>query len=222
MKTPLILATGFSVFPSAPVNPTAWAMAELERAKWQPVGARLVTRTLPVRFDLWEAELEAAISVAKPDAVVAFGLSAKATGVTLEAVARNVVACDRADHSGARAASPCVVEGGAATLPSRLALDVIAQRLRAAGIPVDHSSDAGDYLCNLLFYRLMVLAHAGELKTAGFVHVPYLDTQVARLVAEGHHVPHASTLREEQLIEAVKIVITASAEALLQSTRSVA
>ena len=100
MSERLILATGFGVFPGAPENPTAWAMAEHERSGWQPEGARLATRTLPVRFDLWENELRPLLASAKPDAVISFGLSAKAVGMTLESTARNTIAKDRPDFTG--------------------------------------------------------------------------------------------------------------------------
>ena len=92
-----------------------------------------------------------------------------------------------------------------ATYPTRLPIDDISAALKAAGIPVNPSDNAGDYLCNLTFYRLIERAERGGPQIVGFVHVPYLDTQVARLTAEGHNVPHASTLTEAQLIAAVMI-----------------
>ena len=213
MTRPLILATGFSVFPGAPENPTAWAIAELARAGWQPDGARLVTHTLPVRFDLWEREF-APLLAQKPNAVVAFGLSAKTTGVTLESTARNRVARDRPDFTGAFATADRAVDGGAEVLASRLPLADMAAALRAADIPVVRSDDAGDYLCNLLFYRLVDFAGANDLGVAGFVHVPYLDTQVARLAAAGHRLEYGATLSEAQLMNAVKIIIECCARAV--------
>lgn len=217
-----ILATGFSVFPGAPENPTAWAMDELARIGWQPHGARLSMRTMPVRFDLWERDYDPLVTALNPDAVIAFGLSAKAKGVTLESTARNAVATDRPDHTGACAQGVCVIDEGTPVFPSALPLAEIEDTLRAAGIPVSHSDDAGDNVCNLVFYRLMTLARAGGPKIAGFIHVPYLDTQVARLAAAGHSVPHASTLTEAQLLTAVKITVNACASALHQSSRIVA
>src|SRR5262245_23007202 len=98
-STPLILATGFSVFPGAPENPTALAITELERTHWQPSGAKLVTRILPVRYDIWQ-EVGTIIEQAKPDAVIGFGLSAKAAGFTLEATARNQLGLGRPDAGG--------------------------------------------------------------------------------------------------------------------------
>jgi pyroglutamyl-peptidase len=211
---PLILATGFGVFPGAPENPTAWAMGELEREGWQPADARLATRTLPVRFDMWERELRPLLASTKPDAVVAFGLSAKAMGVTLESTARNRVATGRPDYSGACATSGFVTDGGPEIYPTRLPLRDISVALRNEGVPIGRSDDAGDYMCNLLFYRLMEFAEAGGPRVAGFIHVPYLDTQVARLAAVGHNLEYGSVLSEPQLLGAVKIVIEACVRAL--------
>lgn len=214
VSKPLILATGFGVFPGAPENPTAWAMAELEREGWQPAGATLSTRTLPVRFDMWESELQPLLASTKPDAVVSFGLSAKATGMMLESTARNRVATERPDFTGACAASDVVSAEGPVIFPTRLPLRDISIALRQAGVPIGRSDDAGDYLCNLLFYRLMEFAEAGGPRVAGFIHVPYLDTQIARLAAVGHALEYGSVLTEAQLVKGVKIVIEACVKAL--------
>lgn len=218
-QTVRVLVTGFSVFPGAPANPTAWVIEQLRHEGWHPNGARLFTETLPVRFDLWEREMEPLIERTSPDIVIAFGLSAKATGVTLESVARNSVAIDRPDHTGACAPGPCVLDSGPDTYATRLPIAEISSALVKAGIPVSPSDNAGDYLCNLTFYRLVERAQRGGPQIVGFVHVPYLDTQVARLAAEGHNVPHASTLTEAQLMAAVKIVVETCAGALQQKTK---
>ncbi len=70
MTTPLILATGFDVFPGAPENPTAWAIGELARHKWQPAAARLETAVLPVTFDMWEKHTIPLLRRTRPQAVV--------------------------------------------------------------------------------------------------------------------------------------------------------
>jgi pyroglutamyl-peptidase len=210
----VILATGFGVFPGAPENPTAWAMDALAQSGWQPDGARLVVKILPVRFDLWESEFEPLLAATKPDAVVAFGLSAKAMGITMESTARNCVAMGRPDFTGACAASDRVIAEGPALLPTRLPLREISVALRDAQVPIARSDDAGDYLCNLLFYRLMDRAERGGPRVAGFIHVPYLDTQVARLAAAGHTLTYESTLSEAQLLKAVQIAVVCSARAL--------
>jgi pyroglutamyl-peptidase len=199
-----ILATGFSVFP----------MAELERNGWRPEGARLITRTLPVRFDLWERSYRPLLTEFEPDAAVAFGLSAKAQGMTLESTARNRVAVDRPDFTGACSAADCICASGPAVRPTRLPLREISASLRKADVPVARSDDAGDYLCNLLFYRLMESAEDGGPTVAGFIHVPYLDTQARRLIASGAIADGVYTLSEEQLLRGVQIAIQTCAHAL--------
>jgi pyroglutamyl-peptidase len=214
MNVPLILATGFDVFPGAPENPTAWAMTELERTAWQPAGARLVTRTLPVQFDIWERSYRPLLTEIKPDAVVAFGLSAKAKGMTLESTARNRVAVDRPDFTGVCSSDDCVSSGGPTVRPTRLPLRDISVAMRKADVPAARSDDAGDYLCNLLFYRLMEHADSGGPAIAGFIHVPYLGSQARQLIAAGAIADGVFTLSEEQLLLGVQTVIQACATAL--------
>lgn len=213
MSQPLILATGFSVFPGAPENPTAWAMEQLTASGWQPEGARLVTRVLPVRYDIWDAELGPLLAQAKPAAVVAFGLSAKARGVTLESTARNKLALERPDAVGKHPSGERIIESGEEIFPSRLPLRDITIALRRADVPVEPSDDAGDYLCNMLFYRLMAQAEAtGTPRAGGFVHVPYLDTQLTRLAAGGMPTADMFALTETQLMDGVRAVLTATAQ----------
>ena len=211
MKAPLILATGFSAFPGAPENPTAWAMEELERTGWQPAGARLVVRTLPVTFEMWSTTMFPLLSALQPEAVVSFGLSAKAMGVTLESTARNCVATNRPDFTGACSGTGCVNQHGPALYPSRLPLREIAGRLQQSGVPMVRSDDAGDYVCNMLFYKLMAAAEGSGPKVAGFVHVPYLERQAQRLKAAGLSIECGSVLNESQLLLGIESIICAVA-----------
>ena len=115
MSAPLILATGFLPFPSAPLNPTAWLMRRLGEEGWTPEGARLALHTLPTTYDVCEAALMPLIADLKPAAVVQFGLSARATGVTLERTALNMQTTARPDAAGGFAATPWIDPLGPAT-----------------------------------------------------------------------------------------------------------
>lgn len=214
MTAPLILATGFDVFPGAPENPTAWAIGELARSAWQPEGARLETAVLPVTFDMWDNHALPLINRLRPVSVIAFGLSAKTTGITLEATARNQVAIDRPDFAGNRATDPQVNADGPATRPTALPLAAIESALLQARVPLIHSQDAGDYLCNMLFYRLLHTAGETGIRQSGFIHVPYLKSQIDRLSAAGKDIVHGGTLDEEQLLRGMKTIITTCAATL--------
>src|SRR6185436_12157905 len=216
---PLILATGFSVFPGAPENPTAWLIGELEREQWQPEGARLVTHVLPVRYDIWP-DVSKVIDREHPDSVIGFGLSAKATGFTLENTARNQLGLGRPDAAGELAASAHLIDGAPSTYPSRLPLREIEAGLKQADLPVAHSQDAGDYICNLFFYHLMTRAAAhGAPRIGGFIHVPYLDEQLPRLARNGLPIDHLHTMTKSQLLNGARIALTAIATALRAPAR---
>jgi pyroglutamyl-peptidase len=214
MRKPLILATGFDVFPGAPENPTAWAIGELARTRWQPRDARLETAVLPVTFDMWEGHALPLVRRLRPASVIAFGLSAKTTGVTLESTARNVLATDRPDFVGNLATCPHVEAHGPATRPSALPLAAITSALAQAGVPIVQSDDAGDYLCNMLFYRLLHSVADTGIVQSGFIHVPYLQSQIDRLSAAGHDIAHGGTLDEETLLHGMRTVISTCAAAL--------
>lgn len=217
MTKPLILATGFDVFPGAPENPTAWAIAELARSKWQPVTARLETAVLPVIFDMWDRHALPLIRKLKPAAVVAFGLSATTTGFTLESTARNAIATDRPDFSGQCALQDCVQGDGPPVHASGLPLVEISKALHLAGLPIVRSDDAGDYLCNMLFYQLMHTASDTGIRSAGFIHVPYLTTQIERLRSQGREIAHGASLDENQMLSGVRTIIETCAAHLAPS-----
>lgn len=215
-----ILATGFSVFPGAPENPTAWAIGELERERWQLHNAKLVTRTFPVRYDIWR-DIAALIECEKPHAVVGFGLSAKATGFTLESTARNQLGEGRPDATGTLATTSHLAEGGTPTYASGLPLAEIEAALRRLNIPVARSDDAGDYICNLYFYHLMKhMAEHGAPRSGGFIHVPYMSEQLPRLERAGLPTANLTTLEPQQLLQGMRTIIGVVAETVRTSVPS--
>jgi pyroglutamyl-peptidase len=50
--------------------------------------------------------------------------------------------------------------------------------LKNAGIPVKISNDAGSFVCNYLFYRLME-TNQETFRLCGFIHVPLIPEQAS-------------------------------------------
>ena len=200
---PRILITGFGPFPGAPVNPTAAMIEALaaDPAALDGVGD-IRTEILAVEYDTVPERLAGIAAGFAPDIAIHFGLSARAEGFTLERLARNEIAADRLDNSGAQPHAACIVEGGEGH-PSTLPLDAIAVALSEAGLPHSWSDNAGGYLCNYVFY-LSRSPHFAEYapEMSGFVHVPPLA---------GEGAP-ANAMRLDDLVAGTCLIVAACAD----------
>ncbi|WP_102958873.1 hypothetical protein [Mangrovicella endophytica] len=178
-----ILIAGFSAFPGAPVNPTERLVESLSGTA-TPGGDTVSTVVLPVSWTESWPRLRAAIDVAKPAAVLLFGLSLRCERLHIEMLARNHRQLGRADASGAFPSGPAVLDGPE-QLPVRIPIAATATALRLAGLDFAWSKDAGTYLCNDTLYRLAFHADALGIDRFGFVHSPLTDELVdSYLVAE--------------------------------------
>jgi pyroglutamyl-peptidase len=168
-----ILVTGFEPFGGGKTNGSWEAVKHLQGAHLD--GATVVVAQLPVVWSKAGDELHGLILKYHPQAVIAFG-QAGAEPVRLETIAHNVRQ-DYKDNDGAMPPTRVVSASSPRTLDTALDVDAIQKSLQAAKIPVRESKDAGGYLCNETFYRLMNDPDAGTIPR-GFVHVPPLDAIV--------------------------------------------
>lgn len=205
LRLPRVLVTGFSVFPGAPLNPTEHLipLIEAERDRYASMCV-LATDVYPVDFQGLPNRLTGACTAGSPDIAIHFGLDADCQGITLERVARNAFGIGRADNIGFAPSTAWIHEGGE-HLPSSLPLETLHRELKEAGLPVSFSDDAGDYLCNYIFYLARSKLCAGyEPDMAGFIHVPPLQ--------EKHGAGAANAMALEQLLAASRIIITTCCE----------
>ena len=95
------------------------------------------------------------------------------------------------------------------------------QALLDAGIPARISSTAGTYLCNACLYSFLSAAETmREHVACGFVHVPYLPSQVAELqrqikqeaVLEAHQRADMASMDLATGVRAVEIAIAVAIE----------
>jgi len=181
MPTRAILVTGFEPFAGFGRNPSAEIATALDGTAID--GCPVVGRVLPVTLDGLDAALERALSGIDPRAVVALGLAAGAPAICLERVAVNLADFTMPDNAGLRARERKLDPAGPDARVSRLPLRAIREALLARGIPARLSNSAGTYLCNAAMYRL--LGRLPQDVPAGFIHLPHLPAEAARLMAEG-------------------------------------
>lgn len=192
-----VLISGFESFGGRKINPTALLIEALQNKDIPiPEGLKVDQILLPVTFEHSFYNLQHRINEFNPDVVIAFGLSAKADAIKLETMALNKIHAEISDNDGVRPREQMINHLGEPSYPSTLPLQGIEGVLTEAGIPVKMSSDAGTYVCNYVFYRMME-SNQDSLRLCGFIHVPLLPEQAE--VGEPS-LPFSDLLRSVELI----------------------
>jgi pyroglutamyl-peptidase len=197
------LVTGFEPFGGEPVNPAIEAVQRLP-ARLDTVEIR--TAVLPAVFGRTIDALEDAIIASDPDIVLCVGQAGGRAALSLERVAINVDDARIPDNAGQQPIDRPVVPGGPAAYFATLPIKAAAAALREAGLPAIVSNTAGTFVCNHVFYGLMHLAASRRLRLrGGFLHVPYLPSQAARL-------PGAPSMAVDNIARGIEIVLSVAAE----------
>ena len=175
-----ILLVGFEPFGGEPINP---ALEAARRLDGQRLGHyQVVARELPVVRSLCLERLTVAIGEVDPEVIIALGQAGGRAEITPERVAINVDDYRIADNAGAQPVDVPVVAGGPVAYWSTLPIKAMVSAMLDAGVPAKVSNSAGTFVCNHLFYGLMHhLVLEGNTRRGGFIHVPYLPQQAARL-----------------------------------------
>ena len=202
-----ILLSGFGPFPGEPHNPTGALVQGLARLRRPALSdVRLVPHVFQTSYRAVDRDLPELLAELQPDAVLMFGLSAKARCLQVETRARNTISAFR-DADGQQGSSICIVPGG----PRAIWFGVPAARLavaaRKARIQTVISRDAGRYLCNYLSWRAIeATARPAGPSFAAFIHVPKLWQATVRRSAQG-----AGAWRMRDLLRGGQAILLAAA-----------
>jgi pyroglutamyl-peptidase len=200
-KKPVCLLTGFEPFGGLKRN-ISWETVKAFNGQ-ELAGYRLAAEQLPVVYDQAGERLAEAIKKHRPALVISFGVGTRT--VTIEATARNDYnAAEPLDNAGKPPPRKEILPGGKAELATGLPMEKLLAALQKAGIGAKVSQDAGGYLCNECFYRLMaqeIKDWAANLKVRGFVHLP----------EEGLPDPAGGRYDAEKLRRAVRIIVETAA-----------
>ena len=196
------LVTGFEPFGSDPVNPSLEAIRRLPSRLGE---LDLATRVLPTAFGRALEVVEDAVATTGPDIVLCLGLAGGRAALSLERVAINIDDARIADNDERQPLDTPVVAGGPAAYFTTLPIKAAAAALRDAGLPAIVSNTAGTFVCNHIFYALMDIAESHPIAMrAGFLHIPYVPEQAARLGG-------APSMALEDIVRGIEIVLEVSA-----------
>lgn len=180
MMKKTILLTGFEPFGGELVNPS-WEIASSLHGELI-AGARVEALKLPCVFGESLQVLGEAVQALKPGLVLALGQASGRSALSLERVAINLIDARIADNASRQPIDEAVITGAPPAHFSSLPVKAMVAGLRAGGYPAELSFTAGSFVCNEVFFGLMQLL-AGSRTRGGFMHVPCLPEQAARLAA---------------------------------------
>ena len=128
---------------------------------------------LPVEYERCADLLLDTVQRLRPDAVLCVGVAAKRRSLTPEYLAINVKDSTSPDNAGRVCLYDKIVDEGDAVLYTNLPLAETVNAILSAGVPCEASFDAGTYVCNNLFYRLMYdIKYSARKLYGGFLHFP--------------------------------------------------
>jgi len=184
-----VAVAGFGPFPGVPENPSGEIVRALRTmSRFRSTGIALDTAILETAYEAAGAGLDALIAK-EPDAIVLFGVAARAKHIRVETAARNRVSILHPDHARFTPHTTKLSPGGAQLLRVRGPAMRMRAAIRATGARAELSRNAGSYLCNAVFYRaLAATAGRSPAPLTFFIHVPPLSARgfsLAMLVRAG-------------------------------------
>ena len=174
MSDPWILLTGFGPFPGVETNPTAAICEALIARSFG--GIPIQSAVLNVCFQSIEEQLSQAWGKTPPKRVVLLGVAINRHTIGIETRAVNRCESHRPDAAGFVPIEDQVLSKAHALdfeLHSNTDTQTLVQNLNRAGFPAEHSSDAGRYLCNGVYFHALVRAsQSTDSPECVFVHLP--------------------------------------------------
>jgi pyroglutamyl-peptidase len=171
-----VLITGFTPFGGERTNPS-W---QLVKALPESIaGYRIEKLLIPTEFGKAITVTTKAISTLKPDIVLCFGQAGGRSRMSVERVAINVDDAHIADNAGQQIIDRAIRADGPAAYFCTVPIKAMAAAINKVGVPAEISNTAGTFVCNHLIYGVLHHITENAMQTrAGFIHVPYLESQV--------------------------------------------
>lgn len=190
-----IIISGFEPFGSDSINPTEIIVRNLPK---EINNFEIHGIVLPVEFKLAPERLIKEIEKIKPSAIIMLGQAGGRDSISIETITKNNMRGK--DNSGYAPDNIPIIEDGHSELHSTLPVDKINTVIKEYGLPSKLSNDAGNYVCNCLFYNVMYFVK--DVASAGFIHVPFIPEQ-------GHDDKPSLELEDisNAIIEVIKVVI---------------
>lgn len=171
-----VLITGFDPFGGESINPALEAVKKLPDTI---CGAEIIKLEIPTVFRKSLEKIEENIIKHNPDIVISVGQAGGRFGITPERVAINVDDARIPDNESKQPIDVPVFEDGENAYFTTLPIKAMVEEIKKGNIPGSVSNTAGTFVCNHVMYGILYMAAKKypNIK-GGFIHVPYIPSQV--------------------------------------------
>lgn len=191
-----ILITGFEAFGGQDINPSREVLNlipdELDH-RCSGGKVEIFKITIPTTIGESMEVIRNAVERYRPDVVLSIGQAGGRADITLEAVGANEADFPIPDNKGNMPRGEKIYEDAPDAYFTSIPNKRIVAGILAKGIPASISRSAGTYVCNYVCYAVCdYLRRNYPNARSGFMHVPYLPEQVAKLYESGRTAPQPS------------------------------
>ena len=171
-----VLITGFDPFGGENINPALEAVKKLPDTI---SGAEIIKLEIPTVFRKSLETIEENIIKHNPDIVISIGQAGGRFGITPERVAINVDDARIPDNESKQPIDIPIFEDGENAYFTTLPIKSMIEEMKKGNIPCSVSNTAGTFVCNHVMYGILYMAAKKypNIK-GGFIHVPYIPSQV--------------------------------------------
>ncbi len=196
-----LLITGFGPFPPYFINPTEVLVRLLEEKNTLESVQYLVLNTT---FQDIEHKQELLFQA---ENIIAFGLSEQAVGFQVELIAKNQVTLKKPDAGGQFSDSEIIDQNCCDELFCQFNIDAMEGALRNEGLFVEQSRDAGNYLCNYYYFKVLNYAQKNNSPKMVFIHVPMIQELLPIYKVMRPELEFSNSIAIEQLVRGAQIII---------------
>ncbi|MFM7461179.1 MAG: pyroglutamyl-peptidase I, partial [Burkholderiales bacterium] len=125
------------------------------------------------------AAVAALITKHQPSVVLCLGQAGGRSCICVERVAINVNDARIPDNDGNQPVDQEIVAAAPTAYFSTIPIKTMVATMQKMGVPAEVSNTAGTFVCNHIMYGVLHHIATHKLNTrAGFIHVPYLPSQI--------------------------------------------
>lgn len=172
-----ILITGFTPFGGEVINPSYECIKNVDDTI---LGYNIIKQEIETSFINSHIQLLSYIKEFNPVAIILVGQAGGSKHIRIERVAINIQDATIPDNQGIKPIDQSIIDLAPNAYFSTFPFHKIVENLIDEGIPTSLSYSAGTFVCNHLLFHLLHHLKITQLDIpAGFVHVPYIFSQVS-------------------------------------------